>query len=169
MKAKPRRFLLALTAICGMLLLSVQPAMAFELFARRLGTGAAQKCDACQKGDGACQKGAHQKGACQKGDGACQKGASQKGACQKGPWQKGGCDKGVCQKGGCDKGACQKGGCDNGACQKSAHQKLWGAHQKGAVQKGGKGKGGAGANDKGLSAFGPEAPLPPPIAAPTSA
>ncbi|MEO8495929.1 MAG: hypothetical protein ABI614_12715 [Planctomycetota bacterium] len=147
MKAKPRRILLAATAVCGLLFVSVQPAAAFELLARRLGDGAAQKCDACQKGGDACQKG------------ACQKGGCDKGACQKGACQKGGYDKGACQK-----GACQKGGCDKGACQKSSHQKSWGSHQKGAAQKGGKGKGSFGPVEEqvgGIPYFG--APVPAPI------
>ena len=170
MKAKPRRFLLAASAICGLLLVSVQPAAAFELFARRLGEGATQKCDACQKGGDACQKG------------ACQKGGCDKGACQKGACQKGGCDKGACQKGACQKGACQKGDCDKGACQKAPHQKLWGvhqksstphqklwgAHQKGAVQKGGKGKGDVGIYT-GNSDVDSGVPAPAPIVMPESA
>ena len=117
MKAKLRCFSLAVIAASALLLSNVNSTDAFELLARRSGGGAAQKCDACQKGGDACQK-----GACQKGGDACQKGACQKGAPQKG----------------CD--ACQKGGCDKGACQKAPRQKHVGAHQKGAVQKGGKGK-----------------------------
>ncbi len=88
MKAKLRCFLPAIT-VCGILFVSVQPATAFELFARRLGQGAGQKCDACQKD--AVQKGAVQKGACQKGvyqKRAVQKGVYQKGAYQKTPHQK---------------------------------------------------------------------------------
>ena len=150
MKAKLRCFSLAVIAASGLLFSSVQSATAFELLARRLGDTAAQKCDACQKGGDACQKG------------ACQKGGCDNGACQKG-----GCDKGACQKGACQKGgdACQKGGCDKGACQKAPHQKHLGAHQKGACQKGGKGKDGSiGAYSESLSSepyVG--APVPAPI------
>ena len=141
MKAKPGRFLLAVTAMCGLLLASGQSANAFELFARLSGDSAAQKCDACQKGSGASQKGACQKGACQKGGDAC---------------QKGGCDKGACQK-----GATQKGGCEKGACQKAPRQKLWGAHQKGGK---GKGKDSVGTYGESLGNT-PYvgAPVPPPI------
>ena len=81
MKTMPRRVLLAAIAICGLLLVSAQPASAFELFARRAGNGASQKSDACQKGGDACQKGGGNKGASQQG--GCDKGACQKGACQK--------------------------------------------------------------------------------------
>ncbi len=157
MKAKLRCFSLAVIAASALLLSNVNSTDAFELLARRSGGGAAQKCDACQKGGDACQKGACQKGAYQKG--ACQKGACQKGgdACQKGA-----CQKGVAQKG-CD--ACQKGVSQKGAHQKGAHQKHLGAHQKGAVQKGGKGK------DGGVSFYGESmnstpyvgAPVPGPI------
>ena len=83
MKAKLRCFLPAIT-VCGILFVSVQPATAFELFARRLGQGAGQKCDACQKS--AVQKSAVQKSAVQKS--AVQKGVYQKGAYQKTPHQK---------------------------------------------------------------------------------
>ena len=140
MKAKLRCFLPAIT-VCGILFVSVQPATAFELFARRLGQGAGQKCDACQKD--AVQKGAVQKGACQKG--ACQKGAVQKRAVQK--------------------SAVQKGVYQKGAYQKTPHQKSWSSHQKG-----GKGKGKSGQYGEGFDST-PDSgvPLPAPLASTASA
>ena len=84
MKAKLRCFLPAIT-VCGILFVSVQPATAFELFARRLGQGAGQKCDACQKS--AVQKSVYQKSVYQKS--VYQKGVYQKGVYQKSVYQKG--------------------------------------------------------------------------------
>jgi hypothetical protein len=105
MKANQNRFLPAI-AFCGLLISNVQPATAFDFFARRFGPShvAAQKCDACQKGvqqKGGCQKGACQKSPHRKWRSPHQKGASQKGAYQKTPHQK---SRSPHQKGGMSKG-----------------------------------------------------------------
>jgi len=91
MKANQNRFVPAI-AFCGFLISFVQPATAFEFFARRSGPSniAVQKCDACQKGvqQKGCPKGACQKSPHQKRRSPHQKGVSQKGAYRKTPHQK---------------------------------------------------------------------------------